>query len=112
MKDAKRCSAVKKVHTRQVEGHANNKAKAHKVHKKPAQAQGEDSRSEMDDAIEEDQEVEQQEEQQEEQEGDCQRDEDERPLRRLRPKSVKRNTTAFGNHCPRRPGLCKTQCKR
>ena len=47
------------------------------MHKKPAQAQGEDSCSEMDDAIEEDQEVEQQGEQQEEQEGDCQGDEDE-----------------------------------
>ena len=83
-----------------------NKAKVHKVHKKPAQAQGEDSCSEMDDAIEEDQEVEQQEEQHEEQGMRM------RPLRRPRPKSVERNTTAFGNHCPMHPGLCKTECKR
>ena len=54
-----------------------SKATVHKVHKKPAQAQRQDSCSEMDDAIEEDQEVEQQEEPQEEQEGECQGDEDE-----------------------------------
>ena len=78
MKDVKRSSAMKKVQApAKSKAMQKNKAKVHKVHKKPAQAQGEDSCSEMDDAIEEDQEVEQQEQQQEEQEGDCQRDEDE-----------------------------------
>ena len=35
-----------------------------------------------------------------------------RPLRRTRPKSVKRNTTAFERNCPRHPRLCKKQYRK
>ena len=78
IKDAKRPSATKKVHkATDSKAMQKHKANTRKVQKKPAQAQTQDSCSEMDDVIEENQEEEQQEEQQEEQEGDCQKDEDE-----------------------------------
>ena len=35
-----------------------------------------------------------------------------RPLGRTRPNSIKRNIAAFGRNCPRRPRLCKKQCRR
>ena len=78
MKVAKRPSAAKKAQ-KPVKSNAMQKSKAttRKVRKKPAQAQTQDSCSEMDNVIEADQEEEQQGEQQEEQEGDCQKDEDE-----------------------------------
>ena len=64
MKAAKRPSAMKKVHKpAKSKALHQNKAKKRKVHKKPAQAQTQDSCSEMDDVIEENQEEEQQEEQ-------------------------------------------------
>ena len=112
MIDAKLPSAMKKVHKpAKSRAMQKNTAKVHKVHKKPAQAQALDSCPEMDDVIQEDQEEEQQEEQQEEQEGSVKRMRM-RPLGRTSPKSVKRNITAFGRNCPRRPRLCKKQCRR
>ena len=78
MIDAKLPSALKKVHKpANSRAMQKNKAKVHKVHKNPAQAQALGSCPEMDDVIQEDQEEEQQEEQQEEQEGECQEDEGE-----------------------------------
>ena len=78
MKDAKRPSAMKKVHKpAKSKAMQKNKANTRKVQEKPAQAQTPDSCSEMDDVIEENQKEEQQEKQQEEQEGDCQKDDDE-----------------------------------
>ena len=78
IKDAKRPGATKKVHkATDSKAMQKHKANTRKVQKKPAQAQTQDSCSDMDDVIEENQEEEQQEEQQEEQEGDCQKDEDE-----------------------------------
>ena len=112
MIDAKLPSAMKKVHKpAKSKAMQKNKAKVHKVHKKPAQAQALDSCPEMDDVIQEDQEEEPQEEQQEEQEGECQEDEAE-AARKDTPQTIKRSIAAFGRNCPRRPRLCKKQCRR
>jgi len=69
-------TAMKKVQT-PAKAMQKNKAKVHKVQKKPSQAQTLESFLEMGDVIEEDQEEEQHEEQQHEQEGECQEHEDE-----------------------------------
>ena len=69
-------TAMKKVQ-KPAKAMQKNKAKVHKVQKKPSQAQTQESFSEMGDVIEEDQEEEQHEEQQPEQEGECQEHEDE-----------------------------------
>ena len=76
MIDAKLPSAMKKVHKpAKSKAMQKNKATVHKVHKKPAQTQAQDSCPEMDDVIEEGQEKEHEEAQQEDQEGECQQDE-------------------------------------
>ena len=103
-------TAMKKVH-KPAKAMQKNKAKVHKVQKKPSQAQTQESFSEMGDVIEEDQEEEQHEEQQHEQEGECQEHEDE-TAEKDKSKVSGKEYYRFWKKCPRRPRLCKNKCRK
>ena len=111
IKDAKRPGATKKVHkATDSKAMQKHKANTRKVQKKPAQAQTQDSCSDMDDVIEENQEEEQQEEQQEEQEGDCQKGEDE-TADKDETKIDHKECYRFGESLPEAPrAVQKKQC--